>query len=94
MHTHFSTDEGFVKAVNGVSFDIKKESVFGVVGKRMRQEHYRHVYYAVVTQTSWPDTFGHIFPRVTAAQWICPAGSYRFLDGGIRNEIAMIFRNP
>jgi len=33
LHTYFSTDEGFVKAVNGVSFDIKKESVFGVVGE-------------------------------------------------------------
>jgi len=33
LHTYFSTDEGLVKAVNGVSFDIKKESVFGVVGE-------------------------------------------------------------
>jgi len=33
LHTYFSTDEGTVKAVNGVSFNIKKESVFGVVGE-------------------------------------------------------------
>ena len=33
LHTYFSTDEGLVKAVNGVSFDIKKESVFGIVGE-------------------------------------------------------------
>ncbi|NLK07425.1 MAG: ABC transporter ATP-binding protein [Firmicutes bacterium] len=33
LHTYFSTDEGIVKAVNGVSFSIKKESVLGVVGE-------------------------------------------------------------
>lgn len=33
LHTYFSTDEGQLKAVNGVSFDIKKESVLGVVGE-------------------------------------------------------------
>ena len=33
LHTYFSTDEGLVQAVNGVSFDIKKESVFGIVGE-------------------------------------------------------------
>ncbi|HBG01835.1 MAG TPA: dipeptide/oligopeptide/nickel ABC transporter ATP-binding protein [Firmicutes bacterium] len=33
LHTYFSTDEGLIKAVNGVSFDIQKEAVFGVVGE-------------------------------------------------------------
>lgn len=33
LHTYFSTDEGLIKAVNGVSFEIRKEQVLGVVGE-------------------------------------------------------------
>lgn len=33
LHTYFSTDEGFVKAVNGVTFDIQREKILGVVGE-------------------------------------------------------------
>lgn len=33
LHTYFSTDEGLIKAVNGVSFDITREKVLGVVGE-------------------------------------------------------------
>ena len=33
LHTYFYTDNGIVKAVNGVSFDIPKHSIVGVVGE-------------------------------------------------------------
>lgn len=33
LHTYFYTDNGIVKAVNGVSFDIPENSVVGVVGE-------------------------------------------------------------
>ncbi len=33
LHTYFFTDQGVVKAVNGVSFDIPKNSTVGVVGE-------------------------------------------------------------
>lgn len=33
LHTYFRTDEGHIKAVNGVSFEIQKERVLGVVGE-------------------------------------------------------------
>ena len=33
LHTYFFTDQGIVKAVNGVSFDIPQNSVVGIVGE-------------------------------------------------------------
>ena len=33
LHTYFVTEQGVVKAVNGVSFDIPKNSTVGVVGE-------------------------------------------------------------
>ena len=33
LHTYFFTDQGVVKAVNGVSFDVPRNSVVGVVGE-------------------------------------------------------------
>jgi peptide/nickel transport system ATP-binding protein len=33
LRTHFFTDEGIIKAVDGVSFDIRKNEVLGVVGE-------------------------------------------------------------
>ena len=33
LHTYFFTDQGVVKAVNGVSFNIPKHATVGVVGE-------------------------------------------------------------
>ena len=33
LHTYFFTEQGVVKAVNGVSFDIPKNATVGVVGE-------------------------------------------------------------
>lgn len=33
LHTYFYTDNGIVKAVNGVTFNVPKESIVGVVGE-------------------------------------------------------------
>ncbi len=33
LHTYFFTDQGIVKAVNGVSFDIPRNKVVGIVGE-------------------------------------------------------------
>ena len=33
LHTYFYTEEGIVKAVNGVSFDLRRSHVLGVVGE-------------------------------------------------------------
>ena len=33
LHTYFHTEQGLVKAVNGVSFDLRQSRVLGVVGE-------------------------------------------------------------
>lgn len=33
LHTYFNTDAGVVKAVNGVSYDLKKGEILGIVGE-------------------------------------------------------------
>lgn len=33
LHTYFTTEEGTVRAVNGISFDLKKREVLGLVGE-------------------------------------------------------------
>ena len=33
LHTYFFTEQGVVKSVNGVSFDIPKNKIIGVVGE-------------------------------------------------------------
>ncbi|GAH23115.1 unnamed protein product, partial [marine sediment metagenome] len=33
LKTYFYTDEGVVRAVDGISFDIKKEETLGMIGE-------------------------------------------------------------
>ena len=33
LHTYFATNEGIVKAVNGVSLSLDEDSILGVVGE-------------------------------------------------------------
>src|SRR5690554_1901508 len=98
LHTYFSTDEGFVKAVNGVSFDIKKESVFGVVGESGCGKSITAMsIMQLLPKPHGQIHSGHIFFRRGDGSTVDlarqdPTGSLmRSIRG---NEIAMIFQEP
>ena len=98
LHTYFSTDEGFVKAVNGVSFEIKKESVFGVVGESGCGKSITAMsIMQLLPKPHGQIHSGHVFFRrgdkgVVDLARQDPTGSLmRSIRG---NEIAMIFQEP
>ena len=43
LQTHFFTDEGIVRAVDGVDFDLKRGSTLGIVAKVVAASRYRQV---------------------------------------------------
>lgn len=98
LHTYFSTDEGLVKAVNGVSFDIKKESVFGVVGESGCGKSITAMsIMQLLPKPHGQIHSGHVFFRqgergiVDLAQQDPTGSLMRRIRG---NEIAMIFQEP
>ena len=98
LHTYFSTDEGFVKAVNGVSFDIIKESVFGGVGESGCGKSITAMsIMQLLPKPHGQIHSGHIFFRRGDGSTVDlarqdPTGSLmRSIRG---NEIAMIFQEP
>ena len=50
LHTYFFTDQGVVKAVNGVSYNVPKHS-----RKRMRKERNKYVSYASYPRSAGTD---------------------------------------
>lgn len=98
LHTYFSTDEGLIKAVNGVSFDIHKESVFGVVGESGCGKSITAMsIMQLLPKPHGQIHSGHVFFRydkrgvVDLAQQDPTGSLMRRIRG---NEIAMIFQEP
>ena len=52
LHTYFFTEQGVVKSVNGVSFDVPKNATVGIVGE---SGCYKYVDYASYTGTHRSD---------------------------------------
>ncbi len=98
LHTYFSTDEGLVKAVNGVSFNIKKESVFGIVGESGCGKSITAMsIMQLLPKPHGQIHSGHVFFRqgnhgiLDLAQQDPTGSLMRRIRG---NEIAMIFQEP
>ncbi len=98
LHTYFTMDEGVVKAVNGVSFEIEKEKVLGVVGESGCGKSVT----ALSIMQLLPKPHGHIHggrilfrhPKqgvLDLAKQDPGASLMRQIRG---NEIAMIFQEP
>ncbi len=96
LHTYFFTDVGTVKAVDGVSFDIPKGSIVGVVGESGCGKSVT----SLSTMQLLPQPVGQIFSgsiRFAASDGKCydiakmPTESVNRIRG---KEIAMIFQEP
>lgn len=46
LKTYFYTDEGVVKSVDDVSFDVEKGKTLGIVENRLRKKYYISFYHA------------------------------------------------
>ncbi|NLJ80050.1 MAG: ABC transporter ATP-binding protein [Firmicutes bacterium] len=97
LHTYFSTDEGLLKAVNGVSFQIEKEKVLGLVGESGCGKSIT----AMSIMQLLPKPHGHIhsgqilFRQEQGVLDLAKQNPTGSLMRQIRgNEIAMIFQEP
>ena len=84
LHTYFQTDEGVIKAVNGVSFDIKRQKVLGVVGESGCGKSITAMsIMQLLPKPHGKIHSGRIFPdRMNGGHRSCSAGSYRTINAG------------
>ena len=91
LHTHFRTDDGVVKAVDGVSFDLRAGETLGIVGESGSGKSVTCL--SVLRLVPQPPAFfpegevrfeGHDLLKLSDAEMLAIRG----------NQIAMIFQDP
>ena len=90
LRTHFSTEEGLVKAVDGVSFHVRKGEILGVVGESGSGKSVT----AMSIMSLIPNPPGRIYGSISfEGQELLtkPAKEMRLMRG---KEISMIFQEP
>jgi oligopeptide/dipeptide ABC transporter ATP-binding protein len=90
LRVHFETEDGVVKAVDGVSFDVEKGKTLGIVGESGSGKSVANLTVLGLTQAPNTRVSGSImFEGRDLAQ--LPADELQSVRG---NEIAMIFQDP
>lgn len=90
LHVHFPTDDGLVKAVDGLSFDLEKGTTLGIVGESGSGKS--------VTSLAILGLHRGTRARVTGEIWLDDQDLLQISDDEIRdlrgNKMAMIFQDP
>jgi oligopeptide/dipeptide ABC transporter ATP-binding protein len=90
LRVHFETDDGIVKAVDGVSFDVEQGKTLGVVGESGSGKSVANMTILGLTRSPVTKIEGRIvFEGRDLAQ--APTEELQTVRG---NEIAMIFQDP
>ena len=90
LHVHFPTDDGLVKAVDGLSFDLEKGTTLGIVGESGSGKS--------VTSLAIMGLHRHSRARVSGEIWLDDVNLLDISDEEIRSlrgrKMAMIFQDP
>ena len=90
LHVHFPTDDGVVKAVDGLSFDLEKGTTLGIVGESGSGKS--------VTSLAIMGLHRGTRARVTGEIWLDGEDLLKVSDEELRslrgNRMAMIFQDP
>lgn len=90
LHVHFPTDDGLVKAVDGLSFDLEKGTTLGIVGESGSGKS--------VTSLAVMGLHRHSRARVSGEIWLDDQNLLEVSDEEIRSlrgqKMAMIFQDP
>ena len=90
LRTHFSTDDGIVRAVDGVSFTVESGQVLGIVGESGSGKSVTCLTVMGLNDPKFTTSTGEVLFR---GEDLLKAGSRRLRE--IRgDEIAMIFQDP
>jgi len=90
LHVHFPTDDGLVKAVDGLSFDLEKGTTLGIVGESGSGKS--------VTSLAIMGLHRGTRAKVTGEIWLDGEDLLKVSDEELRslrgNRMAMIFQDP
>jgi len=90
LHVHFPTDDGLVKAVDGLTFDLEKGTTLGIVGESGSGKS--------VTSLAIMGLHRHSRARVTGEIWLDDVNLLEVSDEELRSlrgrKMAMIFQDP
>jgi peptide/nickel transport system ATP-binding protein len=90
LHIHFPTQDGLVKAVDGVSFSVERGRTLGIVGESGSGKSVTSLGIMGLHQGTQAQISGHI--RLDGEELVgAPPARIRDLRG---NEMAMIFQDP